>query len=73
MIDLDNDLIHPLTYFCLPSVLYVICDCCIHAFIRIMTFITRKFQGTEVLFANTFRPWIMDEGTLRSTISDVLI
>ena len=32
---------------------------------RIITFITRKFQGTKVSFANIFRPWIMDEGTLR--------
>ena len=42
MIDLDNDLIHSLTFVCLPCVWSLICDCCIHAFMRIITFITRK-------------------------------
>jgi hypothetical protein len=32
-----------------------------------------NFEETKVSFANIFRPWIMDEGTLRSTVSDVLI
>ena len=30
------------------------------AFMRIITFITRKFQGTKVSFANILRPWIVD-------------